>query len=86
MVVADRGNNTALAEFSGGSIIRIQIGNGIMTRIEVTLPRRYRSLTRGLMGNYNGDREDDLEPRNSFVAIPSDAGSEEIFEFGCTCK
>ena len=86
VVVTDRGNSTAVAEFSGGSSIEITVQNDIISVMLVTLPNRYRSLTRGLMGNYNDDAKDDLIPKNSSISIPPDSSVEEIFAFGNTCK
>ena len=82
----DRGNNTARAEFSCGANIEIRVENGIVSVMLVTLPQNYRSLTRGLMGNYNGDTTDDLVPRGSQAGIPVESSNEEIFTFGNTCE
>jgi hypothetical protein len=86
VVVTDRGNNTAVAEFSGGSNIEIRVQNGFISVMLVTLPTRYRSLTRGLMGDYDRDIEDDLVPKNSRVALPLDSSAEVIFQFGLSCE
>ena len=84
-MVIDRGNNTVVAEFSGGSSIEIRAENNIVSVMLVSLPDQYRSLTSGLMGNYNGDDTDDLTPRSSSSNIPVDSSTEEIFQFGNTC-
>ena len=86
VVVIDRGNNTVVAEFSGGSSIEIRVENNIVSVMLVSLTNQYRSLTSGLMGNYNGDDTDDLTPRGSSSNIPVDSTMQEIFEFGSTCR
>lgn len=86
VVVIDRGNETVVAEFSGGFNIEIRVDNGIVSVMLVSLPSQYRSLTAGLMGNYNGDDNDDLIPRSSTASISADSSMEQIFEFGSTCN
>ncbi len=86
VMVTDRGNNTAVAEFMGGTNIEIRVQNRIIAVMLVTLPVRYRSATSGLMGNYNGDDTDDLIPKGSTSSIPVDSSMEQIFDFGRTCR
>ena len=85
VVVIDEGNNTGLAEFSNGANIKIQVENNIISVMLVTLPEKYRHLTRGLMGNYNQDGNDDFIPKGAASNIPVDSSKEEIFDFGNTC-
>ena len=82
----DEENNTGVAEFSEGANIRIQVENGIISVMLITLPEKYRSLTRGLMGNFNGDVKDDFIPKGSTASISLESSAEEIFSFGKTCK
>ena len=82
----DEGNNTGVAEFSEGVNVRIQVENSIISVMLVTLPEKYRSLTRGLMGNFNGDESDDFIPKGSTASIPVDSSAEDIFSFGNTCE
>ena len=86
VIVVDKGNDTVLAEFSGGSNLEIRVENRIISVMLITLPNRYRSLTRGLMGNYNRKPDDDLVPRNGSTSISVDSSAEEIFSYGNTCK
>lgn len=85
-MVTHQGNDTAVAEFSGGSYIEIRVQNSIISVMLVTLPNRYRKLTRGLMGNYNDNNKDDFIPKNSSTSIPVESSAEEIFEFGNSCS
>lgn len=54
--------NAILAIFSSGVHLEAKVENGIISAVSTTLPKSYRSLTSGLMGNYNGDDADDLLP------------------------
>ena len=85
VMLIDKGNNTVVAEFTGGAIIEIQVKNKIISVMLVTLPIHYRGLTKGLMGNYNLQTEDDLIPKGSSSPIPLDSSKEDIFTFGNTC-
>ena len=85
-MVTNRGNNTVVAEFVGGANIEIRAQNNIISVMLVSLPLRYRHVTSGLMGNYNGDDTDDLVPKGSVGSIPIDSTEEEIFQYGNTCR
>ncbi len=85
MVIIDNGNNTVTAAFSGGTNLEIRVNNRIISMMLITLPDRYRSLTRGLMGNFNRRTEDDLVPRGGTSSISMDSSMEEIFSYGITC-
>lgn len=74
-----------MAQFSGGSNIEIHVENGIIAVMLITLPIRYQGTTRGLMGDYNLNPNDDLIPKGASGNIPVDSSKEEIFEFGNTC-
>lgn len=82
----DEGNSTGVAEFSGGTNIKIQVENGIISVMLVTVAEQYRSLTRGLMGNFNGNQRDEFIPKGSTGSISVDSSKEEIFDFGNTCN
>ena len=84
-MIMDRGNDTVLAEFSGGSNLEIRVENRIISVMLITLPNHYRSLTRGLMGNYNRKPDDDFISRRTTFSIPVDSSAEDIFTFGNTC-
>ena len=85
VMVIDEGNNTGIAHFSGGSNIEIRVQNGIISVMLVTLPNQYRSLTRGLMGNYNANPSDDFIAKGTTASISIDSDTEDIFTFGNTC-
>lgn len=46
----------------------------------------FKGKTTGLLGNFNGDKTDDLIPKDSSTPIPATSTEREIFEkFGKTC-
>ena len=90
VVVMDKGNTSYAATFSSGAYIEVQSANGFMSLLLVSLPNNYINTTKGLMGSFNGDTEDDLAPKvgnGTGDPIPSDSSLEEIHDqFGITCK
>ena len=87
VTVADLGNRTITATFSSGAFLQVQEENGIISVLIVSLPSSYRNKTRGLMGNYNGDKSDDLIPRGENESLPLDSNLQDIHEqFGITCE
>ena len=87
VTVADLGNRTIVATFSSGAFLKAQEENQIISILIVSLPASYRNKTRGLMGNYNGDKSDDLIPKGGTESLPLDAGLQNIHEqFGTTCE
>lgn len=85
VTVSNVGNSTYSVSFgSGASLIASEVNN-ILTNILITLPEHY--VTRGLLGQYNGDPNDDLLPRNTTTNLPANANIEDIHHmFGITCK
>ena len=85
--VFDAGNNTLSASFKSGAYIKVQEMNGFIAVFIVSLPKQYRGLTHGLMGNYNGDISDDLIPKGSNESLPLNSSLQTIHEqFGMTCE
>ena len=81
------GESSATAVFSSGVYVEVRAANGILSTLLVSLADSYRSQTTGLMGNYNGDMSDDLQPRNAPVPIPLTSSLMDIHNiFGVTCK
>lgn len=77
--------NAISAIFSSGVHLEAKVENGIISVVSTTLPKSYRFLTFGLMGNYNGEDSDDLLPRGSSVLISSN--NQDIHNiFRITCK
>ena len=87
LTVIDKGNRTLSAVLATGVTITVRESNNILSDVAVTLSDDYFRNTRGLLGYYNGDTEDDLQPKNSSASLPLNSTLEEIhYQFGLTCK
>lgn len=88
VTVADLGNQILSATFSSGAYLEVQQENGILSSVVVSLPESYKDLkTQGLMGTYNGNTSDDLQPRSGIQPLPSTATLQDIHtQFGLTCE
>lgn len=85
--VLDKGNDTILALFSGGSYVEVAVMNRIIEVVMVGLPESLKRKTKGLMGTFNEIRSDDLLPKNAQQPIFADSSLEVIHnEFGITCE
>ena len=52
----------------------------------VSLPKSFKSKTKGLMGRYNDDKTDDLIPKGNGTILSLNSTLQEIHEkFGITC-
>ena len=86
VMVINFGNEGFGASFSSGFTIKVKEENGFISVFSVNLPPVFRGLTRGLMGNYNGDSTDDLIPKNHTEPILHNSSIEIIhWRFGVTC-
>ena len=86
VTVFNFGNNTLGAMFSSGCFIEVKEENGFISVFSVNVPASFKSLTRGLMGNYNGDATDDLIASNHTEPLPHSSSTEVIHNmFGITC-
>ena len=87
VTLSNRGNGTIGAVFSTGTYIEITQQYGYLAGVSVSLPRVFMDTGEGLLGNYNGDPEDDLTPRNSFLPLPLNSSLETVHKtFGVSCK
>ena len=77
MIVAEQyffsDSNLYFKVAAGQLIVSYQISERLENKIE------------GLLGNYNGDKKDDMIPRGSNTPLSTSATPQEIFEFGKTC-
>ena len=86
VILTDLGNNTVSAQFSSGAFIQVTEELEILSQLFFSLPDTFQGVTRGLLGNFNGDTSDDFLPRFSNTPIPTDSGLQDIhFDFGVTC-
>ena len=87
VTVFNLGNKTFAATFSSGCDIKVKEENGFISVFSVTVPSSFKGLTRGILGNYNGDTTDDLIARNDNQPLSHDSSIKVIHEeFGITCK
>ena len=87
VTILNLGDDTYVAAFSCGCSIKVKEENGFVSVLSVTAPSSFIGLTRGIMGNYNGDTSDDLMARNSTEPLPHNSSIEVIHNvFGITCK
>ena len=86
VAVFNLGNDGFVASFSSGCSIQVKEENGFISVFSVSAPQNFKGLTRGLMGNYNGDIEDDLMARTSTEPLLHNSTNYIIhYEFGITC-
>ena len=87
VIIFKSGNNTLSATFSSGAFLQVEEQNGFISVLIVSLPESYKSKTQGLMGPYNGNKTDDLTPRENGTILSLNSTIQEIHEkFGMTCK
>ena len=75
VIVQRKGNDSFSAAFSSGVYIEVSAVTQsnlapYISVVIVSMPVSYQGLTRGLMGNYNGDTADDLVPRSGGDPLP----------------
>lgn len=81
------GYSTYSATFTSGVYIKVKETNAIISLVNIVLPSNFRGRTEGLLGNYNGNPTDDLQPKSSNVPISVNSTIQELhMTFGITCK
>ena len=88
VTVTDLGNNTLSATFSSSAYLEVQQENGIISSVVFSLPESYKDTeTQGLLGSFNGDITDDLQPKLRGAPLPLNSTLQEVHEyFGLTCE
>ena len=80
-------NGSISVTFTGGYYLEAVAQNGFLSLIKVSLPDGARGMARGLMGNYNGNPNDDLIPKGESVSLPTNSSIQKIhYEFGLSCE
>ena len=78
--------STLGAVFTSGVYVEVKQDNGFLCVITASLHPVYIDSTRGLLGVYNKDLNDDLLPRNTSIPLPLNSTWETIhYYFGLTC-
>uniref|UniRef100_A0A1X7TZR4 EGF-like domain-containing protein n=2 Tax=Amphimedon queenslandica TaxID=400682 RepID=A0A1X7TZR4_AMPQE len=85
VTVYETSNNTFGATFTNGAYLQAQEQNGFISLITVGLPKSFYNRTRGLMGIFNGDMDDDMTPKGDTEPLPLNSTLQTIHEsFGIT--
>ena len=78
-------NGIANVTFTNGVVLSVTGSNEILNLI-LTVPNTFKNHTKGLLGTWNGNPDDDFLT-SSGTTLPSDSTEEELFHnFGQTCK
>ena len=84
-VIVSLENSMISILFEGGTIIQAQNSNNFLNIQLSSLPMSYQDNTKGLLGVWNGDPNDDLQTPDGTV-VPPDSSLQEIHEsFGELC-
>ena len=87
VLIQDHGNDTVSVFFARGAYFEVKEENDIISVVIVSLPVAFRGKTSGLMGNFNGNTNDDLTPKGGGEPIPLNSSLEVIHkQFGITCE
>ena len=85
VAVARPENDSFLMVFPSGISITVKVVSGALS-IVFAAPRSFKNETKGLLGTWNGDPEDDFLTPNGTI-VPSNATSKDIhLNFGLSCK
>ena len=86
VVLTDNRNNTITAQFANGAQISATVKLGIISIMLINLPSSLNTSTSGVLGNFNGDKSDDLLPRGGSTPLPTSSSLQDIHNmFGITC-
>ena len=70
-----------------GVTLTVKENNNFLSDIAITLSDIYHLKTQGLLGQFNGDMNDDLLPKNSNSTLPLNSTNIDIhYQFGLTCE
>lgn len=85
VAVARPENDSFLMVFPSGISVTVKVVSGALSIVLAT-PRSFKNQTKGLLGTWNGDPEDDFLTPNGTI-LPSNASSKDIhYDFGLLCK
>lgn len=85
VTVSSLGNSTALVIFVGGLTVQVQNRNNFLLIQIASLPLTYRNNTKGLLGVWNDDPNDDLKRPDGTVLSPNSTSMEIHGSFGESC-
>ena len=76
--------SSIISSFRNGISVTISLSFGLLSFV-ASLPQEFQGITTGLLGNFNGDIEDDYMYPNGTTLDP-DASDRMIHDFGQSCK
>ena len=79
-------NNTVGIRFSGGGLVKVQNMDDYLLIQVTTLPPPFVNNTKGLLGVWNRDPNDDLQTPDGNILSPNATMREIYYEFGEKCK
>ena len=86
-LLSEVSTNRVGATFSTGAFIEVRQENGFVSVLMVSLPQRYRGITRGLLGTFTGSTLDDFVPVTNSTPLPINSSREVLHnQFGNTCE
>ena len=77
-------NDSVTSAFPNGASVTVQVAEEIPNFV-LTLPQSFRGLTRGLLGNYNGQNSDEFVYPDGRM-LRDNASDSMIHDFGQACK
>lgn len=85
VTVSSLGNSTVSILFEGGLMIQVQNRNNFLLIQIASLPVAFQNNTKGLLGVWNGDPDDDLQRPDGTVLPPNSTLREIHEQFGELC-
>ena len=77
--------NSISCVFSNGISIVISAVQGVLNIVAI-VPPSWKGSTKGLLGNYNGNKDDDFVPRGADKPLPGTITDRSVhFQFAQTC-
>ena len=87
LTIVNKNNGTFSAILTSvGIILTVKESNNFLSDIVITLSDNYYLKTQGLLGQYNGNKNDDLLPKNNNNTLTFNSTIRDIhYQFGLTC-
>jgi len=86
-LLSEVSTNRVAATFSSGAFVEARQENGFVAVLMVSLPQRYKNITRGLLGTFTGSTFDDFVPKTSTAPVSINASREVLHnQFASTCE
>ena len=77
-------NDTVTVSFSNGASLNVTIQTGVLSFV-ILLPQKFRNSTKGLLGNFDGDKTNDYIYRNGTM-LSINTTDRILHTFGQSCN